>query len=56
LIHDIEISDKYMTALMNGWLMGKAAQPLFGVDWLSLWETPIGQVRSSLNITGRAID
>jgi ubiquinone biosynthesis protein COQ4 len=52
LIHDIEVADKYMTALTNGWIMGKAAQPLFGVDWSALWETPIEQVRSSLNITG----
>jgi ubiquinone biosynthesis protein COQ4 len=50
LIHDIEVADSYMTALTNGWLMGKTAQPLFGVDWSSLWETPIEQVRSSLSI------
>jgi ubiquinone biosynthesis protein COQ4 len=52
LIHDIEVADQYMTALTNGWIMGKAAQPLFGVDWSALWETPIEQVRSSLTITG----
>jgi ubiquinone biosynthesis protein COQ4 len=52
LIHDIEVADKYMTALTNGWMMGKTAECLFGVDWSSLWETPIEQVRSSLNITG----
>jgi ubiquinone biosynthesis protein COQ4 len=51
LVYDIEVADRYMTALTNGWLMGKAAQPLFGVDWTTLWETPIEQVRSSLNIT-----
>lgn len=50
LIYDIAVADSYMTALTNGWLMGKTAQPLFGVDWSSLWETPIEQVRSSLNI------
>jgi ubiquinone biosynthesis protein COQ4 len=52
LIHDIEVADHYMEALTNGWIMGRAAQPLFGVDWLTLWETPIEQVRSSFNITG----
>jgi ubiquinone biosynthesis protein COQ4 len=52
LIHDIEVADKYMTALTNGWMMGKTAECLFGVDWSALWETPIEQVRSSLNITG----
>jgi ubiquinone biosynthesis protein COQ4 len=52
LIYDIEVADQYMEALTNGWIMGKAAQPLFGVDWLNLWETPIEQVRSLLNVTG----
>jgi ubiquinone biosynthesis protein COQ4 len=52
LIYDIEVADTYMTALTNGWMMGKTAECLFGVDWSALWETPIKQVRSSLNITG----
>jgi ubiquinone biosynthesis protein Coq4 len=26
------------------------AKPLFGVNWNNLWETPIEQVRSALNI------
>jgi ubiquinone biosynthesis protein COQ4 len=56
LIYDIEVADKYMTALTDGWMMGKAAQCLFGVDWLSLWETPIEQVRASLNIVGCEAD
>jgi ubiquinone biosynthesis protein COQ4 len=50
LVYDIEVADKYMTALTNGWMMGKTAQCLFGVDWSSLWETPIEQVRASLGI------
>jgi ubiquinone biosynthesis protein COQ4 len=51
-IYDIEVADAYMTALTTGWTMGKAAQPLFGVNWLSMWEQPISQVRATLNITG----
>lgn len=50
-IYDIEVGDGYMTALTSGWTMGKAAQPLFGVDWQSMWEQPISQVRSTLNIS-----
>ena len=30
--------------------MGKTARPLFGVDWDTLWEKPIEEVRASLNI------
>jgi ubiquinone biosynthesis protein COQ4 len=50
-IYNIEAADGYMTALTAGWTMGKAAQPLFGVDWLSMWELPLAQVRVSLGIT-----
>jgi ubiquinone biosynthesis protein COQ4 len=50
-IYDIEAADGYMTALMTGWTMGKAAQPLFGIDWTTLWEMPLARVRASLNIT-----
>jgi ubiquinone biosynthesis protein COQ4 len=50
-IYDIEVSDSYMTALTTGWMMGKAAQPLFGVNWPSMWERPISQIRSALNIS-----
>ncbi|WP_422662055.1 Coq4 family protein [Pannus brasiliensis] len=29
---------------------GKKAKPLFGIDWSTLWETPLEQVRDSLQI------
>jgi ubiquinone biosynthesis protein COQ4 len=51
LIYDIEVADRYMMALTTGWMMGKSAQPLFGVDWNTLWETPLARVRASLDIT-----
>jgi ubiquinone biosynthesis protein COQ4 len=50
-IYNIEAADGYMTALTAGWTMGKAAQPLFGIDWVSMWEMPLAQVRVSLGIT-----
>lgn len=49
-IYNIEVADLYMSAIATGWTMGKAAQPLFGIDWHSQWELPIDRVRSSLNI------
>jgi ubiquinone biosynthesis protein COQ4 len=51
LIYDIDVADDYMAALTQGWIMGKAAKPLFGLDWCGLWEMPIDQVRASLTIT-----
>jgi ubiquinone biosynthesis protein COQ4 len=50
-IYNIEAADGYLTALTTGWMMGKAAQPLFGIDWISMWEMPLDRVRASLDIT-----
>jgi ubiquinone biosynthesis protein COQ4 len=50
LLYDLEASDRYMDALTKGWMMGKKAKPLFGIDWNTLWETPIDELRASLNI------
>jgi ubiquinone biosynthesis protein COQ4 len=49
-IYDIEVADGYMGALTTGWMMVKAAQPLFGIDWTTRWELPLAQVRLSLDI------
>lgn len=55
-IYNIEAADGYMGALTTGWTMGKAAQPLFGVDWVSMWEIPLAQVRVSLGIIAFVTD
>ena len=49
-IYDIEVSTKYMDAITKGWLMGKQALPLFGIEWNLLWEKPLENVRTSFNI------
>ncbi|MDY6897149.1 MAG: Coq4 family protein, partial [Cyanobacteriota bacterium] len=49
-IDDIEASTKYMDAITKGWLMGKQAKPLFGINWNQLWEHPLEEVRADLNI------
>jgi ubiquinone biosynthesis protein COQ4 len=51
LLYDIEAASQYMGAISTGWLMGKKAQPLFGIDWNNLWATPIDELRASLNIS-----
>ena len=50
VVYDIELSTQYMESLTKGWLMGKKAKPLFGIDWNTVWETPIDDVRVSLNV------
>ncbi|MBH8573217.1 hypothetical protein I8752_09340 [Nostocaceae cyanobacterium CENA369] len=50
VIYDIELSTTYMDAIAKGWTMAKQAKPLFGIEWNLLWETPLEDVRNSLNI------
>jgi ubiquinone biosynthesis protein COQ4 len=50
LLYDLDAATHYMDALTKGWMMGKQAHPLFGLDWDTLWETPISEVRANLNI------
>ena len=50
LLYDLDAATHYMDALTKGWMMGKQAHPLFGLDWDALWETPIAEVRANLNI------
>lgn len=50
VVYDIELSTKYMDSIAQGWIMAKQAKPLFGIEWNLLWETPLDDVRTSLNI------
>jgi len=49
-IEDIDLCSQHMEAVVRGWIMGKQAQPLFGVPWQTLWHKPIEEVREQLNI------
>lgn len=49
-IDDIEVGEQYMDALTGGWLRGKQARPLFGIDWKALWETPLENLRTEFNL------
>ena len=37
-------------AIVEGWNAGKRAQPMFGIDWTTLWDRPIDEVRQELNL------
>ncbi len=49
-IYEVELCDRIMDGLTKGWMMGKRAKPLFGIQWNKLWETSLADVRASLNI------
>ncbi|MEO8801129.1 MAG: Coq4 family protein [Polyangiaceae bacterium] len=42
--------ERRMDAIVRGWLLGKHAKALFGVDWASLLETPLVDVRRMLEV------
>ena len=39
-----------MDALVAGYTLGQRAQPLFGLDWASLWTLPLEEVRHRLGL------
>ncbi|HEY9862856.1 MAG TPA: Coq4 family protein [Candidatus Obscuribacterales bacterium] len=49
-IEEMELCESIMDALAKGWTMGKKAKPLFGIQWNSLWEKPLEDIRVSLDI------
>jgi ubiquinone biosynthesis protein COQ4 len=42
--------ERRIQAVVDGWQMGKLAEPLFGVRWNELWERPIEEVRTLLAV------
>ena len=50
LINQNEDAARRMDAVTRGWIMGKASEPLFGVDWSTLWDVPLHEVRQRLGI------
>ena len=42
--------EEFMEATCSGYQMGKAAEPLFGVDWSTLWGSPLDEVRARFRI------
>jgi ubiquinone biosynthesis protein COQ4 len=52
-VYNIDCATQYMESLTNGWIMGRNAKPLFGIDWSTLWEIPLEQIRASLNVNTR---
>lgn len=46
---------QFMDAMTAGYEMGKQAEPLFGVDWSTLWDVPLGDVRARFKLTGAGV-
>ncbi|MGB2924757.1 MAG: Coq4 family protein [Limnothrix sp.] len=50
--YDVEAATPYMDAITKGWVTGRQAKLLFGVDWREWWATPIDEVRDAFHIVG----
>lgn len=50
LFYGMEDRDRRMREIVRGWLIGKRAEPFFGVRWAELWSTPLDEVRRSLRV------
>jgi ubiquinone biosynthesis protein COQ4 len=42
--------DEHISALCSGYRSGRAAKPLFGMDWSTRWNLPLDEQRRSLEI------
>lgn len=49
-MYEVELSEQIMDGLTQGWIMGKRAKPVFGIQWNKLWSTSLKDLRASLNI------
>lgn len=49
-VEDLELVGSLMDALTEGWLLGKQAHQLFGVQWNTLWHRPLVDLQRELKI------
>lgn len=49
-IDAIDLAEQRLDAITWGWTIGKQARPLFGVQWNTLWNMPLEQLRTQFNI------
>ncbi|MFO0661882.1 MAG: Coq4 family protein [Polyangiaceae bacterium] len=50
MLFKLDEVDSRMSAIAEGYRMGRKAKSLFGTDWKQLFETPIDEVRKQFNI------
>lgn len=49
-VEDLDLAEQLMDALTEGWRIGKQAQPLFGVQWNTLWDMPLIDLQAKWNV------
>ena len=56
LLRDFDDYPPRATAITRGWLLGRRARPLFGVDWKALWSEPVPAVRRRFEVDADGVD
>jgi len=54
-VEDLECVEQLMDALTEGWRLGKQAQPLFGMQWNTLWNIPLIELQTKWKLLPNAI-
>lgn len=49
-MQDLDKIEPVMTSCVRGWLLGRRARSLVGVDWSAWWGKPLDEVRRAFNI------
>ncbi|MEO1067556.1 MAG: Coq4 family protein [Cyanobacteria bacterium J06638_6] len=49
-VEDLTLAEPLLDALAEGWSLGKQAHPFFGVQWQTLWQMPLLDLRRNLNV------
>ncbi len=50
LFFGMQDKDRRMREIVRGWLVGKRAEPFFGVRWAEMWARPLADVRCDLHV------
>lgn len=51
-----EDAARRVEAIARGWIIGKRARPIFGLDWAAWWERPLEELRRELRVDLTTVD
>jgi len=56
LVRDMDDAGRRVQAIARGWLLGRRAEPLFGLRWAERWDQPLEELRRERSIDVGAVD
>ncbi len=55
-VNDLSATEERLLGIVRGWLIGKHAESLFGIDWKQHWSEPMDALRRRLRIDHERVD